>query len=148
MPCEEKGKKKQSEKILRALRWPDSGRIDSQIRADRLILANRFFRFPELNRSGQSTVGGPKWTKIDLFRSKWTILVHFGLANTKIPVRNKAILTKMAVLTILDHFGPVRFPTVLRRLLRTEPLFANRASRAQKLRIAGLRRFARIACTL
>ena len=26
-------------------------------------------------RSGQSTVGGPKLTKIDLFRPKWTILV-------------------------------------------------------------------------
>ena len=37
-----------------------------------------------LIRSGQSTVGGPKWTKIDLLRPKWTILVHFGLANTKI----------------------------------------------------------------
>ena len=35
-------------------------------------------------RSGQSTVRGPKWTKIDLFRPKWTILVHFGLANAKI----------------------------------------------------------------
>ena len=65
-------------------------------------------------RSGQSTVGGPKWTKIDTFRPKWTILVHFGLANTKNPVRNKVILTKMAVLTILGHFGPVHFPTVLR----------------------------------
>ena len=41
----------------------------------------------ELVRSDQSTVGGPKWTKIDLFRRngpKWTILVHFGLANAKI----------------------------------------------------------------
>ena len=36
-------------------------------------------------RNGQSTVGGPKWTKMDLFRPKWTnILVHFGLANAKI----------------------------------------------------------------
>ena len=35
-------------------------------------------------RSGQSTVGGPKWTKTDLFRPKWTILVHVGLANAKI----------------------------------------------------------------
>ena len=35
-------------------------------------------------RSGQSTVGGPKCTKIDLFRPKWTILVHFGPANAKI----------------------------------------------------------------
>ena len=34
------------------------------------------------------------------------------------PVRNKVILTKMVALTILDHFGPVHFPTVLRRLLR------------------------------
>ena len=28
-----------------------------------------------VSRSGQSTVGGPEWTKIDLFRPKWTILV-------------------------------------------------------------------------
>ena len=35
-------------------------------------------------RNGQSTVGRPKWTKMDLFRPKCTILVHFGLANTKI----------------------------------------------------------------
>ena len=34
------------------------------------------------------------------------------------PVRNKVILTKMVVVTILDHFGPVHFPIVLRRLLR------------------------------
>ena len=48
-------------------------------------------------RNGQSTVGGPKWTKMDLFRPKWTILVHFGLANAKAPVRKKVILTKMVV---------------------------------------------------
>ena len=30
-------------------------------------------------------------------------LVHFGLVNAKIPVRNKVILTKMVVSTILDH---------------------------------------------
>ena len=35
-------------------------------------------------RNGQSTVGGPKWTKMGFFRPKWTILVHFGLANAKI----------------------------------------------------------------
>ena len=28
------------------------------------------------------------------------------------PVRNKAILTKMVKTTILDHIGPVHFPTV------------------------------------
>ena len=37
----------------------------------------------------------------------------FGLEN---PVRNKVILTKMAVWTILDHFGPAFFPTVPRPL--------------------------------
>ena len=26
----------------------------------------------------------PVWTKLDLCRPKWTILVHFGLANAKI----------------------------------------------------------------
>ena len=35
-------------------------------------------------RNGQSTVGGPKWTKTNIFRPKWTVLVHFGLANAKI----------------------------------------------------------------
>ena len=29
-------------------------------------------------RNGQSTVGGPKWTKMDLFRPKWTKMHHFG----------------------------------------------------------------------
>ena len=28
-------------------------------------------------------VGGPKWTKMDLFRPKLTKIVHFGLANAK-----------------------------------------------------------------
>ena len=31
-------------------------------------------------RNGQSTVGGPKWTKMDLFRPKpkWTKMDHLG----------------------------------------------------------------------
>ena len=29
-------------------------------------------------KNGQSTVGGPKWTKMDLFRPKWTKMDHFG----------------------------------------------------------------------
>ena len=29
-------------------------------------------------RNGQSTVGGPKWTKMDLFKPKWTKMDHFG----------------------------------------------------------------------
>ena len=40
---------------------------------------------------------------------------HFGpfwSCEYQDPVRNKVILTKMVVLTILDHFGPVHFPTV------------------------------------
>ena len=37
-----------------------------------------------LSPLGQSMVGGPKWTKMDLFRPTWIILVHFGLANAKI----------------------------------------------------------------
>ena len=32
-------------------------------------------------RNGESTVGGPKWTKMDLCRPKWTKMDHFGLAN-------------------------------------------------------------------
>ena len=66
-----------------------------------------------------ATVGGPKWTKIDLFRPKWTKMDHFGpfwSREYQNPVRNKVILTKMVVLTILGHFGPVHFPTTLRRL--------------------------------
>ena len=38
-------------------------------------------------RTVQSTVGGPKWTKMVLFSQngpKSTIFVHFGLANAKI----------------------------------------------------------------
>ena len=56
-------------------------------------------------RSGQSTVGGPKWTKIDPFRPKWAKMDHFGpfwSREYQNPVRNKVILTKMVVLTILD----------------------------------------------
>ena len=29
-------------------------------------------------RNGQSTVGGPKWTKMDLSRPKWTKMGHLG----------------------------------------------------------------------
>ena len=52
-----------------------------------------------------------------LFRPKWTKIDHFGpfwSCECQNPVRNKVILTKMVVCTILDHFGPVHFPTVLR----------------------------------
>ena len=41
----------------------------------------------ELITNGQSTVGGPKWTKWTCLGQngpKWTILVHFGLANAKL----------------------------------------------------------------
>ena len=31
-------------------------------------------------RCGKSTVGGPKWTKIDLFRPKWT-KIRFGIRS-------------------------------------------------------------------
>ena len=62
-------------------------------------------------------LNGPK---MDLFRPfarpKWTILVHFGLANAKIRFGIRSFFTKMVVWTILDHFGPVHFPTVLRPL--------------------------------
>ena len=55
-------------------------------------------------RSGQSTVGGPKWTKVDLFRPKWAKMDDFGPfwpCEYQNLVRNKVILTKMVVLTIL-----------------------------------------------
>ena len=58
-------------------------------------------------------LNGPKWTSSGQNGPKWTILVYFGLANVKNPVRNKAILAKMVVSTILDHFGPVHFSTAL-----------------------------------
>ena len=34
----------------------------------------------------QSTVGGPKWTKMDLVRPKWTKMVHLGFANAEIHI--------------------------------------------------------------
>ena len=43
----------------------------------------------------------------DLNGTKWTSL-------SQNPVRNKVILTKMVILTILGQFGPVHFPTVPR----------------------------------
>ena len=42
-------------------------------------------------RNGESTVGGAKWTKMDLYRPKWTILVHFGLGNAKIQFGTRAL---------------------------------------------------------
>ena len=39
---------------------------------------NRLLRFKPLFLTRQSTVGGPKWTKMDLFRTKWTKMGHFG----------------------------------------------------------------------
>ena len=53
----------------------------------------------------------PKWTKIDHFGPFWS-------CEYQNPVRNKGILTRMVVMTILDRFGPAHFPAVLRRLLR------------------------------
>ena len=47
-------------------------------------------------RIGQSTVGGPKWTNMDLFRPKWTKMDHFGpfgLADAK----NNSVQTRCIV---------------------------------------------------
>ena len=44
---------------------------------------------------------------------KWTILVRFGLPNAKIRFGIRSKWPKMVVWTILGHFGPVYFPTVL-----------------------------------
>ena len=55
-------------------------------------------------RNGQSKVGRPKWTKMDLFRPKRTILVHFGLANAKLQFRIRSFGPKWP-------FGP--FWTIL-----------------------------------
>ena len=63
-------------------------------------------------RRGQSTVGGPKWTKIDPLRPKWTKMDHFGsfwYCEYQNPVRNKVILTTIVALTILGHFGQYTF---------------------------------------
>ena len=55
-------------------------------------------------KNGQSTVGGPKWTKMDLFRPKRTKEDHFGPFWSREclkSARNNVILTRMVVLTIL-----------------------------------------------
>ena len=51
-------------------------------------------------------LNGPKWT----FRPKWTILVHFGVANAEIRFGMRSKWTKMVKMTILDHFGPAQLP--------------------------------------
>ena len=48
-------------------------------------------------RNGQSTVGRPKWTKMDHFGPFWS-------RECQNPVRNKVILTKMVVWTILVQY--------------------------------------------
>ena len=68
-------------------------------------------------RIGYSTVGRCRWIKINLFRPKRTILVRFGLLSAKTTLLKKAILTKLFVVTILGHLGPVHLPVVPRRLL-------------------------------
>ena len=45
-------------------------------------------------RNGQSTAGGPKWTKTDPFRPKWTILVDFGLSNAQIRLGIRSFFRK------------------------------------------------------
>ena len=50
------------------LRWAKS--CDSAESLERAIAV--------ILRNGQSTVGGPKWTKMDLFRPKRTKMGHFG----------------------------------------------------------------------
>ena len=42
-----------------------------------------------VSRNGKHTVSGPKWTKLDLFRPEWNILVHLRLANAKIQLGGK-----------------------------------------------------------
>ena len=102
--------KRSDEKSDRSVQIEDP-KVTKKFESDRTHFADLFFR------SDQSTVGGPKWTKIDLFRPKWTKMDHFGpfwSCEYQNPVRNEVILTKIVVLTILDHFGPVHFPTVPR----------------------------------
>ena len=56
--------------------------------------------------------------QIRLFRPKWTICGPFWSRECQNPVRNKVMLTKMVVLTILGHLDPVHLPTVPRPLLK------------------------------
>ena len=106
-----------SQKGLAAQNAGGSRNIKSNIDCSALLVALQLVA-TQL-RSGQSTVAGPKWTKLDLFRPKWTQLDHFGRfwsrdAGIQFGIRPK--WTKMVVWTILDHFGPVHFPTVPRPL--------------------------------
>ena len=55
---------------------------------------------------------GPLEAKMDQDGPFWSILVSRMLKSSS----DQAILTKMVAWTILDHFGPVHFPTVLRSL--------------------------------
>ena len=70
---------------------------------------NRFIFHKKCVRNGQSMVGGPKRTKMGQNGLFWSILVSPMLKSSS--DRNKGILTKMVVWTILDHSGPVHFPT-------------------------------------
>ena len=59
-------------------------------------------------------LNGPKRASLGQNGPKWIILVHCALSNAKIQFGIRSILTKMVAWTILEHFGPVHFPTVPR----------------------------------
>ena len=106
-----------------ACNLPESGRKATSLQRNilqpnlsmglqRLAMLHRSFASIATLRGGQSTVGGPKWIKTSL--GKMDHIGPFWSRKYQNPVRNKVILTKMVVLTILDHLGPVHFPTVPR----------------------------------
>ena len=59
-------------KFARKLLW--QGISDSHS----LLEFSEYLFISVMLRNGQSTVGGPKWTKMDLFRPNWTKMDHFG----------------------------------------------------------------------
>ena len=67
-------------------------------------------------RNGQSTVGGPKWTKMDQNRPKRTKMDHFGLANAKIQFGIRPFWPKWSFGPFWTIKFPVHFPTVPRPL--------------------------------
>ena len=78
---------------------------------------------------------GPLQAKMDHFGPFWS-------RECQNPVRNKVILTKMVVGTILDHFGPVLFPTVPRPLPILQTNYCTRNSRKNAIALRPLRAIA------
>ena len=93
-----------------------------------------FFVVPKF-RNGQSTVGGPKWTKMALLRPKWTkwsILVHVGLANAKIRFGIRSFWPKWSFgpfWTILVQYTFRQYKWSNMAILKTKNVNASREDR-------------------